>query len=176
MIPAPLAAAPTSRTGTITLREFQPGDEAAFRRLNELWIGRLFTLEPTDLFALSNPQTAYLEGGGRIFFLVADGEDLIGCCALLPMRPGEFEVSKMTVLDSWRGHGLGRRILQHVIAQARTAGATRLYLETNHTLFDAIHLYESVGFRHLPPERITPSPYARADVYMELLLPNPQQP
>ncbi len=157
------------RTAIITLRDFQPGDEATFRHLNELWISRLFTLEPKDLYALSHPQTTFLDGGGRIFFLLADA-DPIGCCALLPIAPGEFEVSKMTVLDSWRGLGLGRRILQHVIAEARTAGATRLYLETNHNLTDAIHLYEAVGFRHIPAERITPSPYARADVYMELSL------
>jgi hypothetical protein len=48
-------------------------------------------------------------------------------------------------------------------------GAESLYLETNDRLADAIHLYESLGFRHLPPERIVPSPYARANVYMELL-------
>jgi hypothetical protein len=35
-------------------------------------------------------------------------------------------------------------------------------------LTPAIRLYESQGFRHLPPERIVPSVYARADVYMEL--------
>ena len=46
-------------------------------------------------------------------------------------------------------------------------GATRLYLETNWKLETAIKLYESLGFEHLPPERIVPSPYARADVYME---------
>ena len=156
-------------TPAITIREFQPGDESAFRHLNEGWISRLFTLEPTDLFALSNPQTAYLDRGGRIFFLVAEAEP-IGCCALLPIAPREYEVSKMTVLDAWRGHGLGRRILVHVVAAARALGATRLYLETNRRLTDAIHLYEAVGFKHLPPDRIAPSPYVRADVYMELLL------
>jgi hypothetical protein len=34
----------------------------------------------------------------------------------------------------------------------------------------AIRLYESVGFQHVPPERVIPSAYARADVYMELYL------
>jgi len=37
-------------------------------------------------------------------------------------------------------------------------------------LANAIHLYESVGFRHLPPDRVTPSPYARSNVQMEMLL------
>jgi ribosomal protein S18 acetylase RimI-like enzyme len=50
------------------------------------------------------------------------------------------------------------------------AGARRFYLETNHALTPAIRLYESVGFKHIDPSRIVPSPYERADVYMELFL------
>ena len=76
----------------------------------------------------------------------------------------------MAVTASLQGAGIGRHLLQSVIAEARTSGARRLYLETNRKLAPAIRLYESVGFRHLPPERIIPSPYARADVYMELSL------
>jgi GNAT superfamily N-acetyltransferase len=85
------------------------------------------------------------------------------------MGKGEFEVAKMAVTESAQGTGVGRRLLEKVIEEARTAGATRLYLETNRRLTPAIRLYESTGFRHLPPERIVPSAYARADVYMELL-------
>jgi ribosomal protein S18 acetylase RimI-like enzyme len=47
---------------------------------------------------------------------------------------------------------------------ARAEGATLLYLETNSALKPAIALYESFGFVHLPPR---PTPYARADVFME---------
>lgn len=54
------------------------------------------------------------------------------------------------------------------IAKAREIGATRLYIETNHTLTPAIRLYRAHGFEELPPERIVASPYARADVFMEL--------
>ena len=55
------------------------------------------------------------------------------------------------------------------IEEGRNAGAQRLYLETNHVLTPAIRLYESMGFKHIPQNRIVPSPYARADVYMELI-------
>jgi hypothetical protein len=37
-------------------------------------------------------------------------------------------------------------------------------------LTPAIRLYESMGFKHLDADRIVPSAYARADVYMELTL------
>ena len=151
----------------MTFREFQWGDEAAFRNLNEEWIRQYFVMEPKDEASLADPQRTILDGGGRIFFAVRDKEP-IGCCALLPISPGEFEVAKMTVRESERRGGVGRQLLEKVISEARSAGARRLYLETNHQLRGAIRLYELAGFRHLPPERVIPSPYARADVYMEL--------
>jgi putative acetyltransferase len=153
----------------LTIREFIPGDEDAFRRLNEEWIVRYFALEPKDEASLADPRGTILDGGGRVFFAVRDGRP-VGCCALLAIAPGEFEVAKMAVTESSRRSGIGRRLLEKTIAEAQAAGARRLYLETNHQLTGAIRLYESLGFRHLPQERIVPSLYARADVYMELYL------
>jgi putative acetyltransferase len=153
----------------LTIREFRPGDEAAFRSLNEEWITRYFVLEPKDEASLVDPRRTILDCGGRIFLAVQDGQP-IGCCALLAMGPGEFEVAKMAVAESSQRNGIGRRLLEKTIAEARSAGAHRLYLETNRKLAPAIRLYESLGFRHLPPEHIVPSPYTRADVYMELYL------
>jgi GNAT superfamily N-acetyltransferase len=118
---------------------------------------------------LDNPQSANLDGGGRIFFAVRDGER-VGCCALLAMGEREFEVAKMAVAESFQRAGIGRRLLEKVVAEARAGGVTRLYLETNRKLATAIRLYESLGFRHLPAERVTPSPYARSNVQMELWL------
>jgi GNAT superfamily N-acetyltransferase len=76
----------------------------------------------------------------------------------------------MAVTESFQRAGVGRCLLEAAIGAARAAGATRLYLETNRKLGPAIRLYESVGFRHLPPERVVPSPYVRSDVSMELVL------
>jgi putative acetyltransferase len=152
-----------------TIREFRPGDEAAFRALNEEWITRYFAVEPKEEAVLADPRGTILDRGGRIFFAVRDGQ-VVGSCALLALAPGEFEVAKMAVTESSRRGGVGRRLLERVIQEARVAGARRLYLETNSRLTPAIRLYESLGFRHLPPERIVPSAYARANVYMELYL------
>jgi putative acetyltransferase len=153
----------------LIIREFQAGDEAAFRRLNEEWIVREFVLEPKDQYSLADPQGTILDHGGRIFFAVRDGE-IVGCCALVAMGPGEFEVAKMAVTLASQGGGVGRQLLEKVVAEARASGATRLYLETNHKLTSALRLYEAVGFRRLPADRIVASPYARADVFMELWL------
>jgi len=153
-------------TSRVLLRSFLPADALPFRELNEAWITQLFTLEDPDRLVLGDPLGQIIAPGGHIVMALLDGQPA-GCCALLPMDPGEYELAKMCVAEHARGHGLGRQILLYTIDHARSLGAKRLYLETSQKLANAIHLYESVGFRHLPPERIEPSPYARADVYME---------
>lgn len=152
----------------VEIREFQPGDEEAFRRLNEEWISRYFVLEKKDVEALSNPRETILDRSGRILFAVQGGA-AVGCCALLAIGPGEYEVAKMAVTPSSQGGGIGRRLLEETVEAAQAAGATRLFLETNHVLAPAIRLYESVGFQHIPAERRKASPYARSDVQMELI-------
>jgi ribosomal protein S18 acetylase RimI-like enzyme len=153
----------------VFIREFLPGDEAAFRSLNEEWISHYFKIEAKDEKTFSDPQGIILASGGKILFATVAGK-CVGCCALLRMNENEFEVAKMAVSPAHQNGGIGRKLLQATIELARRSGARRLYLETNHTLTPAIRLYESLGFKHLPPAQITPSPYARADVYMDLML------
>src|SRR5581483_7118656 len=135
----------------IRIRSFQPGDEEAFRKLNEEWIAKHFRIEETDKVVLGDPVGRILKPGGHIFIAVADGEP-IGCCALVVMEPGVFELSKMAVTERYHGRGIGRKVLEYTVAQARALGARRLCLDTNSKLANAIHLYESVGFHHLSPE------------------------
>jgi len=151
---------------TIQLRLFESGDATAFRELNEAWIKRYFSLEQADYAILGDPVGHIIAPGGSVFMASADGE-IIGCCALVFVKRGVYEVAKMAVAEQYRGRGIGRRLLVYVIEQARASGATLLTLATNDSLANAIHLYESLGFRHLPPE---PSPFARANVFMELPL------
>jgi len=153
----------------VVIRDFESGDENAFRELNEAWIKRYFVLEEKDIHSLEHPRETILDRGGRILMAVEAGTP-IGCCALIPVGAGEFEVAKMAVSDAFQGSGIGRRLLTETVELARRNGARRLYLETNSRLVPAVRLYESLGFQHLAPERVTPSPYARSNVQMELLV------
>ena len=132
--------------------EFTPEHAGAFKALNEAWITALFALEPKDREVLGDPQGKIIDGGGHVIF-VADGG---------------FEVAKMAVADSHKGRGLGRALMAACVERARASGAPRLYLETNSALAPALALYRSFGFHRIEPAE--PSPYARADVVMELRL------
>jgi GNAT superfamily N-acetyltransferase len=153
----------------IQIRTFQPGDAPAFRELNESWITRHFRLEPADMEVLADPQAHIIDPGGEIL-MVVDGDTPIGCCAILDEGHGLFELGKMTIRDDYRGRGLGRKLLLAAIDEARRKHAHSLYLLTNDKLGDAVHLYESVGFRHVAPDQIPPSPYERGNVCMLLPL------
>ena len=155
----------------IEIREFQPGDESVFRALNEAWITASFRLEDEDVVILGDPQHHIVNAGGHIYFAVhPQFGEVMGCCALLALEEGCFEVAKMAVAESYRGQRLGRQLLRGTIAAARDLGARRLTLVTHHSLKNAIGLYESEGFVHLRPEDAPPSPYARATVFMEMFL------
>jgi putative acetyltransferase len=154
----------------IEIRALRAGDDSsAFRLLNEEWITRHFVLEPKDIETLGDPESKILAKGGHIYMVYTDGEP-VGCVALIPMGGAVYEVSKMAVSPRLRGKGIGRRLLNHAIAQARVLGARSLFLGSSSKLANAVHLYESVGFRHAPPETLPEMHYSRADVFMDLVL------
>ena len=173
-----LEASPANpAAASIEIRPFQPADAPAFFALNEQWISQNFGMEDRDHLNLGNPQDSILAPGGHILMAFAASRP-VGCCALIPelhptsptspSPPLQFELAKMAVTPDLRGHGLGRRILLATVSLARSLGARRLTLGSSSKLADAVHLYESIGFRHIPPDRRPPTLYSRADVFMEM--------
>ena len=144
-------------------------DGTAFRTLNEEWISRHFVLEPKDRETLGDPEGTILRKGGSVFLVEAGGVT-VGCVALIPMGEGVYELSKMAVSPAMRGQGIGRRLLLYAIAEARAMGAASLFLGSNSILKNAVHLYEAAGFKHVAAETLPDMHYARADVFMEMLL------
>lgn len=149
---------------TIHIVPYRPDHAPAWRSLNQSWLtAGGYVLEAKDQLVLGDPDGAILSKGGHIFIAERDGQP-VGCCSLMAMPDGGFEVGKMAVDASALGLGIGRRLLEACEDAARTAGAPRLYLETNSAQTHAIALYLRYGFLHLPAR---PSPYARCNVWME---------
>jgi N-acetylglutamate synthase-like GNAT family acetyltransferase len=175
MMPTETAEPISGRDARATLPqvEFHPlaseEDATAFRTLNEEWITRYFVLEPKDRETLGDPQNAILAKGGQVFIAHANNE-AVGCVALIRMGDGVYELSKMAISPRLRGLGIGRRLLAYAIDQARLIGARSLFLGSSKKLENAVHLYESIGFRHVAPEVLPPMAYNRADVFMQLIL------
>ncbi len=151
----------------LVIRAFEPGDEAAFRDINLEWIERFFVVETKDREVLNNPRKYILDPGGAIF-LAVDGGDPVGAVALIVMGEGSVELAKMGVRPAAQGKGAGRKLVAAAIEGARAMGMKRVYIETNSILGPALKLYHDAGFR--PLANPVPSPYARADVQLELFL------
>jgi ribosomal protein S18 acetylase RimI-like enzyme len=159
---------------TVEIRPLRTAaDAGAFRALNEEWITRYFALEPKDRETLGDPENTILGKGGRVY-VAQIGSEVVGCVALIPEGGDIYELSKMAVSPEVRGLGIGRQLLAFAIEQARAMGAQSLWLGSNTRLQNAVHLYESVGFEHVPPEQLPASAYARCDVFMVLKLQRPE--
>ena len=73
---------------------------------------------------------------------------LAGIGALKRLDAERGELKSMRVADAYRGTGVGRALLRHIVAEARRAGMTSLWLETGTPadFVPARRLYESEGF------------------------------
>ncbi len=83
---------------------------------------------------------------------VAVVSDLSGVIAL--QRVGETaELLRVVVRPQARRHGLGRRLVRHGLAWARTQGASEVFLEVSETNTGALRLYQRAGFEPVARRR-----------------------
>jgi len=134
-------------TDTFTIRP-EPPDQPDVIALIEALDAQMTALYPPesnhllDLAALSDP--------GVTFLVVRDGDEIVGCGALLRDPRGWGEVKRMFVRSEQRGRGIGKRVLAELETTARTARLPLLRLETGIHNVDAIALYRGAGFTECP--------------------------
>ncbi len=150
----------------LAIVDFSPEYRSDFKRLNIAWISKYFTVEAHDLEQLDNPEHYIIAPGGYIFFAKLNGQ-IVGAVALVPAGEGAYELAKMAVDEAWQGRQIGRKLGEALIARARETGAGRIFLESNRRLTPALTLYRRLGFQEVP---LVPTPYARADIRMEMEL------
>jgi GNAT superfamily N-acetyltransferase len=82
------------------------------------------------------------------------GGDVVGHLQLVKTgSPGEIELKSMAVAESWRGHGIGSRLVEHALASYRRAGGTRMVVATATADIDNLRFYQRWGFRFERVER-----------------------
>ncbi|NHM30635.1 GNAT family N-acetyltransferase [Neobacillus terrae] len=87
------------------------------------------------------------------FWSVWEGNELLGCGALKELEPQHGEIKSMRTATKHQRKGVAKRMLDHIMEEAKRRGYYRLSLETGSTnAFEpAKRLYESFGFQYCNP-------------------------
>jgi DNA-binding MarR family transcriptional regulator/GNAT superfamily N-acetyltransferase len=153
------------RASTVHLREASPDDPAGQAALRRYYT-ELRQRFPTG-FA---PGASAPEPGSHYVVATSDGEP-VAYGGIRPIkagrRPPTAEIKRMWVHPEWRGAGLGSRMLRYLESLAQSHGFTRIVLDTNSALTEAIALYERAGYRRV--DRYNDNPYA--ELFFEKRLP-----
>ena len=122
---------------------FHKALDTVAREREYLTLLEAFPLEETRAFVLGmiakgNPQFVALAGG-----------DVVGWCDIsrhtFPSHAHSGHLG-MGIIPSYRGQGLGRRLIEATLQAARDAGIERVELSVHADNSRAIALYEKVGF------------------------------
>ncbi|MBP3964054.1 GNAT family N-acetyltransferase [Paenibacillus lignilyticus] len=87
------------------------------------------------------------------FWSAWDGEELLGCGAIKELDAGHGEIKSMRTSERHLRKGVAKRLLEHMIAEAKKRGYTRLSLETGslESYNPAKRLYTNLGFEECEP-------------------------
>lgn len=109
----------------------------------------------------------YAPPEGRLWLAISKGQPA-GCVALHKLDSETCEMKRLYVRPQFRSHGLGRKLAERIIAEAKQIGYKKLRLDTVEPMMkNAVALYRKLGFREISPYR--PNPMEGA-LYMELQL------
>ncbi|RZA11219.1 MAG: GNAT family N-acetyltransferase [Lysobacteraceae bacterium] len=86
-------------------------------------------------------------------WVLREGDVLLGCGALQHLERGHVEIKAMRTSRAHLRRGVAKAMLDHLLAEARTAGYVRASLETGATPWfePARRLYAGAGFVECPP-------------------------
>jgi putative acetyltransferase len=122
-------------------------------------IAELIAIHAGTMLAASPPESCHFlpidglrQPSVSVWSLWEEGA-LLGCGALKDLGNGTGEIKSMHTREVLRGRGLGRRMLEHILAEARRRNYTALYLETGSmdAFIPARRLYEAYGFDYCGP-------------------------
>ena len=112
-----------------------------------------------DMHADTPPESIHMMDAGQLavpavsFFVMRDVGVPVGMGAFKRIDDGHAEIKSMHVLAEVRGRGMSKKMLTHLMDEARAAGFRRLSLETGiqPTFAAARMLYAKAGFTECPP-------------------------
>jgi ribosomal protein S18 acetylase RimI-like enzyme len=146
----------TATSGVSIRRSLGPGDAQGIVALHDRVYRGEFGRNTEFVAAVARTvDTAVAAGwpttGGGVW-LVDHDDELAGCLGLTDEGCGVGHLRWFVFAPDLRGLGLGRRLLEELLAEARAQEMTRLELDTYSALTAAAHLYRGAGFQVVAAE------------------------
>jgi putative acetyltransferase len=143
-----------SGLGKVHFRRIAPADSATVANIIRAVMPEFGANKPG--FAIHDSEVdrmyeVYQQPRSRYIVCEVDAE-IVGGAGVAPLKGGDQEIAelkKMYFLPTARGKGYGRRLLTLCLAEAWNLGFRKCYIETFHTMQNAMHLYESAGFQKI---------------------------
>ena len=140
----------------VAIRSWPPPDGVAqLLREYRAWLFREASQAGLDVDLREGPDGAHDEvlaaiciahpSAGRLDLLTADGQPA-ALGAWRELRHGVAELKRLHVRPELRGAGLGRRMLRHLLSDARSQGCREVCLDTAPFMTAARSLYLAEGF------------------------------
>jgi GNAT superfamily N-acetyltransferase len=121
------------------------------------YYGREATEEEIDSAIRDFPSDDLAPPGG-LLIVARERRAVLGCAGLRLLADGVGEVTRVFVVRSARGAGLGERLMHEVELHARTLGVRELRLDTRRDLVEGQRLYARIGYEQTAP--FNDAPYA----------------
>lgn len=116
---------------------------------------------------LSDIDKHYMKSDGTHMWVAEFSEKVIGMVGLYKTdshKPGTVELLRMSVSSSWRGKGIGKKLLRELIYFAKQNGHQRIILSTASAQLTAAGLYAKAGFKIFSSIPHPASPYILNDL------------
>lgn len=105
---------------------------------------------PLDLLLLADPSqemiAEYLQRG-QCYVGLDEREQIIAVIVLLQTRPGTLEIVNIAVREAFQGRGIGKKLIQFAMDQAREKNAKTIEIGTGNSSVGQLLLYQKCGFR-----------------------------
>ncbi len=101
---------------------------------------------------------------GGMLLLATFHDEPAGTIALRRLDRTAGELKRLYLRPKYRGHGLGRRLLEAAMERAAAMGYQSLYADTLPSMVDALGLYQRAGFELVEAYSSVPTPGA---IYMK---------
>lgn len=110
---------------------------------------------PMELLLLADPSQELVEeyvSRGQCY--IAETEDgIAGVYVLLQTRPETVELVNVAIDENYQGKGNGKKLVNHAIEQARSAGYKTIEVGTGNSGVGQLALYQKCGFRIVGVDR-----------------------